>query len=629
MAIDPMAGMENMDPEFLRRLRMQQEAEAAQVGLAGTGLGTQAIEAEGEAAPIEGPTAEVPFRFTQQELNPRGEAVSGQMGRDPRARSAFGLPMAQSQAALPIMYQSQLPMQDRAIAIGKTDAYKDLAGYSDIVNPNSLRGRASIAGLEGFEGPTQNTLMFDMDLIGKGMGFSDSKIQRMLSYKPRGTKEVEVFDREGNVTGTRLVHQGPGKNTEAFGKSFGDEEQFFMGLAQMSGKPGGKAGRMEGEKNYRGAEGVDYGNQKDLDFKLDDPRHMAEIAKIGERYAMGRGGNIGGDEKESLFRTQRGYDRQFRDAGRVSGSIWEDKSTLVKMGMMAAMAAVSGGALGPLLAGALAPTLGLAGATAGSVAGGLGGSLLTGASMGLTGGAMGGLLQSISSGFEGGLGGTLKNIGMGAGIGGLSGGVLGGLSHAGSLAFGGQGFQGLQGAQTGVTGAGTEAESFVQAGLSADELVKSGYIQSGVGTQGGAAYGVMPSLGQGQMANIVPISQSSFRNISPTGAGALWGAQGGATGGSTPDRGVFDRIKDVARGPAGKIAMQTGQGAMEAHQRGTMATEAALQAGEAQGARASAQAQTMRSGLRAQREGIFGTRLPDSPFYDPIEDILSAQEGAL
>jgi hypothetical protein len=480
MAIDPMAGMEQMDPEYLRRLQMMQEAEQAQLGLAGTGLGSQAIEAEGEVAPVEGPTPDIPFRYTQQELSPGAHATAGQWDRNPRARSAFGLPMSQAQAAMPIMYQSQLPMVERQVATGKIDQYRGLEGFKDITDPNSLRGRAAIAELSGFEGKSTPTLMFDMAKIGEGMGFSESKVQRMLGYSPNrnavyrgvGTRDSEFRGPRGLISdmerqkllseglttsrgrdGEELtqftpsqfqrVYQGPKRGSEAFGKNFGDEEQFFMGLAQLSGKPGGKAGRMEGGPNFRGTEGFDYGKQKGLDLDLDDPRHMAEVANIGQRYTSGRGFTIQGDEKKGLFTQQRDIDRRFREAGRVSGSIWEDKGKLMQIGVMAAMAAMTGGALGPVLAGALAGPLGLAGAGGIGVASGLGGSILTGASMGLTGGAMGGLMKSMGTGFQGGLGGTLKNIGMGAGIGGLSGGVLGGIGHGASLAMGGQGFQGL------------------------------------------------------------------------------------------------------------------------------------------------------------------------------------------
>jgi hypothetical protein len=51
-------------------------------------LAEQDLGAE-EGDELEGPTAEVPYRYTEQALNPRAAAVSGRAQRDPRARSGY------------------------------------------------------------------------------------------------------------------------------------------------------------------------------------------------------------------------------------------------------------------------------------------------------------------------------------------------------------------------------------------------------------------------------------------------------------------------------------------------------------------------------------------------------------
>jgi hypothetical protein len=612
-------------------------------------LAEGAMESEEAQVPFEEQMEINPFRYTQQAMNPRAEAVSGTAQRDPRARSAFtGVPAGMGgKPAFDTLYQNTLPMKDVALARGDLDQYRELEGFSEIHNPNSMRGRAAIAQLSGFEGKTQNTLMFDMNTIGLGMGFSQAKIDRLM----------------GGYTAN-------GKSP--YGKKFSDEEKFFMGLSMLSSNPGGKAGRVKGGPNYKGAEGADYGKQKSLDLDLDDPRHMAEVVRMGGtaygmRGRMGQWGNrdplasqadagggqvppellakvmgggkmdgmfggaleasratgtaradipsaevskllgggqakleglfggefdrqgrpittartegtsdiakqlIGGrynninwDDKKGLFYQQRDIDRKFREAGRVSGSFWEtmsDPGNIAKMVMVAGLAAMTGGALGPVLAGALAPTLGLAGAGGVGVAAGLGGSLLTGASMGLTGGAMAGLTQSAMSGFEGGAMGTLKNIGMGAGIGALSGGVMGGLGHGASIAMGGQGFQGLgaggfsQGDLGAMSLAGADPSDLqAMAALSASHggavggiggdhtTIQRGGIQgqAGLSDQAGfaeKAYGVVTSpgakaIGKGLMsgAEHAQAKAAASEQMLKQGTGMVSGAQAGGLG---------------------------------------------------------------------------------------------------
>jgi hypothetical protein len=556
-----------------------------------------AVEAEGAQIPFEEQMAINPFRYTQQALNPRAEAVSGTAQRDPMARSAFtGAPQSRG-PSFDTLYQNTLPMRDVALARGDLDQYRDLKGFEDIRNPNSMRGRAAIAGLEGFSGKTQNTLMFDMNAIGQGMGYSQKKIDSLMGGGSAG--------------------QSP------YGKKFSDEEKFFMGLSMLSSSPGGKAGRVKGGPNYTGIEGADYGKQKSLDLDLDDPRHMAQVVKMGgtaygargrfNRWGdatgeqpMGRTGLVGDgkldpklqrilsggkysyvdwEDKKGLFTQQRDIDRQFRKAGRVSGSFMEtmtEPSNIAKMVIIAGLAAATGGALGPVLAGALAPSLGLAGAGGVGVSAGLGGAMLTGASMGITGGAMAGLSQSAMGGFEGGLGGTLKNIGMGAGIGAVSGGVMGGLGHGASLAMGGQGFEGL--------GAG-------------------GFSQGD--------YGAM------SLAGANPSDLQAMAQLSANYGGAAGGIGGDHTainrsgvqgqGGISDTAGIAEKTWNVVTSPGAKAIGKGLMSGAEHAQAKASASEAMLAKGT--GMVSNAQAGGLGAGLAAQGS-MFAQGLPDNPYYN-------------
>jgi hypothetical protein len=533
------------------------------------------------------------FRFQQNALSGQATGAAGGIDtRVPIARSPALAGMAPS-VDPGMWHQDRLPVREAILAKGNIGQYKGLEGFADIARPNTLRGREAIAGLSGFEGDTYKTGLFDMMKIGQGMGMEEDEIQALMNYEKGG----------------------------------GAEGKMFHGLMELSGASG-KGWKIEGAS----------GKQKSLDLDIDDPRHMAEVKDFGERsmrrprviegrmnertgemmpdrHISGGPSKIGGDSK-SLFYQQRNIDRTFRKAGRVSGNeIGMDM--IVKGIAIAGLAAMTGGALGPVLAGVIGPAL--MGAS-GFAAGGLGASIIGGASAGLVGGAAGGFASSAMSGFEGGLSGTLKNIGMGAGMGMVGGGLMGGLSGGGTLSFQAPGtanramltsgqLAGIGGA--GASGAGSAGSNFIMTPAGPMSVAPTG-----AGTA---------SLTGITSANAAALGYSGIGG----GAGGMSAGQG--VSGARSQASFIDQAGNIASkfGESAKIAGQgIGSAAQEAGARGA-AVQAQLQEAQSTGAAAQAQSAQARAAGLASNIRAKSNIFQDNPFYDPIEDFETGQVGVV
>ncbi len=607
-------------------------------------LATQAITAEPvEEEPI-GPTTDIPFRYTEQALNPRAEAVRGREQRDPRARSVYtGMP-AQARQAAGMFHDDRIPMRRMEYATGGIGQYRDLEGFTDIGNPNTLRGREQIAQLSGFEGPTGVTGVVDMMQLAQGMGISEERAQQLMNFNPNPAYRLQSAIEERGVRGLlgrkigqddlnallergakrseldpafkRQITRGGGRDQVLSKRDFRqtgvmnarelgrikDEERLFLGFSQLSGSSG------------RGWEIDDAtGRQKNLDLKMDDPRHMAVVDRLGSNLLWGRAGaagNLSGDDR-ALFYRQRNIDRRFRKAGRESGSIWENPGRIIQGVTLAAMAAMTAGALAPVAAGALG--IGLAsGGIAGMGAGTIGASLATGALGGaIGGGAMTGLqaLTGQDVSWRSGL----MNVGLGA----LGGGVMGGLAHGiHNIGQGAGAFQNL---------AGGPSSMYIPAG--------GGYIDvpqgmmaggaGGIGGAGGAAGGYyqhpaaqgMALRGPGGAPMVLPddLAQQIMQSAGMSGgiSGAQVGAGAQQAGSPAPGQHPFSPREVGVAAARGGIESGVGQQMQAAQQ------EQMIQQSMARGRQSAAQARSTRQGIQSQYPGIFGMQLPDNPFYDP------------
>ena len=287
-----------------------------------------------------------------------------------------------------------------------------------------------------------------------------------------------------------------------------------------------------------------------------------------------------------LFYKQRTQDRDFREAGRVSGG--EIGPDMVIKGIaIAGLAAMTGGALAPLLAGVLAPALmGFGSMASGAVIGG---------AAGMAGGAAAGLAGSGMSGFKGGLSGTLKNMGMGAGIGGAGGSLVGGVA--------------------GATGTGAAAASGAQA--------------SGAGTNVMTPAGPVNIGADGAMTQITSANAASLGYTGMSGATGT-GTNVGTVEGGDPSDTVIANKAGAVLDKFGSSSKVVGQGLSSTMQEaGAIEDATAQQLLEAQQAGSAAQVQSAQAnaaGLQsriAQKNAIF----EDNPFYDPIEDFDAAQAG--
>jgi len=527
-----------------------------------------ALNPYGEDQPIEeeGPTEELPFRFTEHSLNPRAEATTGMAQRDPRARSAYtghGLQQAKESGMTGELYDKQLPLRYGNIATGNVSQYEGLTGFSDISNPMSLRGREQIAGLSGFEGTSQRTQMFDIKAIGKGMGMKDEAIDQLMNvkYKDQYYKTESKENEEGRVStsrvGTAMTKEQAleqGLNLDDLKRSrvvdsdiseltkrkggIRDEAAFLRGLMKLSG---------DGGKYSSGADQA-TGRQSGMDLKLHRPEQIAHIANMGRQELGGGWGGvrydkgIGNDAEDSLYKYQK---RQGRDIRQTSAPKTDWTGNIMKTAVIMGLTGITGGALAPMI-GPVA---------AGMVAGGAGGAM-----------------SQLGSGEKF----NWKQVGIGAALGGAGG-------YAASK------FAGTPQTTGGATG--------TSAGQSRSIV---GQQEFGPSVMGGG------DVGQGG------IQSFDHSGLQYSGGGGV-----GTTGLTKDDvlskgSGILDEgIKQYADDQA----LQEGVRA----QRGAMSD---------QGSARQASVSQARSAFAASAPaGIFGMKLPDSEFYDPMEDMESAQQG--
>lgn len=323
-----------------------------------------------------GPTDDLPYRFTEQALNPRATATTGQAQRDPRARSAFTGATAQREAGFggDILYKKQLPMRAVSIARGSIDKYQGLAGFSDISDPNSLRGREAIANLGGFSGDTQKTNIMDMPQIGKQLGLNETQMDQAMNqtfedtYTRMGDRENEkgrVLRGKGDAIGEAMTEAEMKEMRDAnpnFSFKQGrrltsdqsslldkdgnmlDEVKFFRGLARLSDSGEGTTGK-----------------QKNLEFDLGSDREIQQLMKLGGKNDFSTG-------KNALMDDQRAIDTKLRKGGKTS-KYSKYFEAGIKTAIMASFAAAGGVALGPALGSAMGGSGFAMGAGAGAAGG--------------------------------------------------------------------------------------------------------------------------------------------------------------------------------------------------------------------------------------------------------------------
>jgi len=535
---------------------------------------------EEESEDIQGPTDALPYRFTEQALNPRAEATTGVAQRTPTARSAFGGGVANPGGIRSdIMYKDTLPMRTTTIAGGKLSEYDKLAGYSDINDPGSLRGREQIAGLKGFEGDTQRTSVMDMKAIGESMGFSPEKVDQLMNVQREDTYTQQERYKSGETRGGNIQYSNrdvgdamsinqrdelmsQGKLSEndfttgsritsdtnlVYGKDgqLGNEERFFRGLMNMSDRTG------DFDKNTMG------GDQKPLEFNLGSARQLNEVVGMGSMDPSEY------DMKDDLFTQQRDVNRRLQHGGKENK--WSSRfQTFGKLAIMAGFGVAGGALIGPAAAGAMGVT-GAAGT--GAVAGGIGGFTAAG-----TG-------QMMNDEF------SAKQLGMATGMGALAGGAL---NYYGSA------------------NAATPNASSLQTGDTMTASAQFNPDQSNV---------FAPSASSLKTGQPMTVPTDFNTTIDPMTGLPATGAPEAAGTTDVDTKEVFKQGSD--------ISLQT--------EKSEMAKEQAMDR-QRQQTQSSAQAnantiQKTRSQLEEGQGGLFGTQLPDDPYYDPEEDFGGIQQG--
>lgn len=547
-----MFGME--DEEEIRRRLMEQQLMNPTQAITGTGLGEQAIEAETGEEPI-GPTPEVPFRFTQQELNPRASAArGGRTQRDPRARSPFQAGGFQPGGE----FVMGLPTIDTTFGSGE----------------NTFGGR-----------------IFDINAIGQQMGIDQERINEIMGMSPQRQTTYSIGSpRYGNYEQfssqkavDRYLENQEAKHNARYGRyqapnvrsstrtlpisGLSDEEALLRGIAATYADP--RTGTMQAfTKPGSKAAGED----------------TASLMRLGRTGRVIDPANMTPEQYEQRRRSQ---DRWFRKQGQQEGD--DLFGSIIRSAIPAAFGAIAGIASGGALIPALGPIMG------GITAGGIGG---------LTSGAAGGL---ISGDFD--LANIAMSTGLGAAAGGFGGAIFGGAPTSpqvtGPFSVIGNAPQGIS-SNLGAAGALGNVGSAGQLPM---------YTAPGAGAVG--EHIVASPRMVGHALNLATGTQSASNILAQNLV------QAGIIGGGGGAPGLISRLREAARHPAARVGSATVQGGFRGagvHRAQTMAEQAMMRsAGQASGT----------FGKRLQQSGIFQRRLPENEFYDPIEDVMSAQEGAL
>jgi hypothetical protein len=178
----------------------------------------------------------------------------------------------------------------------------------------------------------------------------------------------------------------------------------------------------------------------------------------------------------------------------------------------------------------------------------------------------------------------------------------------------------LGGAAAGAIGGGLSGTiQGLSAGQRGLDLLRSAGTGVGVGAgAGGLASGVGSLFGGATGAEAQMIAAQGAIPDVTTGTGVAAGVSSAQAAGSTGLDNVFSKAQDLSEG-AKTLGGATAQGYAETQSMIEARNQQLMSAGQAGSAFA--------QGL--QTSGMFSKKLPEGEFYDPIEDVLSAQQGAL
>ena len=376
----------------------------------------------------QGPTPEMPFKFTEQALNPRAQAVSGVAQRDPRARSAFtGL--------APGFGQTQMSEEDQQFAMGKAFGLnkKEIREVIEgqVVLPMGIKGK-NLAQIEEAKAEKLQEKSAANEL-GSSVARSNPILSNLMSAsRGRGVESPDATsDRTNRMAGemgqqfarfgdeTNKPQQGDpddrgGSSRENIGMSM-----LFMGLSPE-------------QRVFRTFMAMDPKAQAKVDFK--DERFVHAMYKMGNNSAAEFskfGGMDAGDQRDWI---------QEKQSSKSGGNLM---SRIGKAVTLTGVAALTGGAIGGMLAAPLAAGgFGLGSTAAGAFGGAAGGftsagmnqliagqfnpqGLATSTVLGAAGGAIGGHFagageagQSVEaanlapqvSQAQGGLGGAVQSV---------------------------------------------------------------------------------------------------------------------------------------------------------------------------------------------------------------------------
>jgi hypothetical protein len=414
--------------------------------------------------------------------------------------------------------------------------------------------------------------VFDVNAIGQGMGISEERMQEILSMKPGRQYSYTL----GNAReGDGQIYRTREDAERAMGSGYGGE-----GIRESS-RIIPISGLSDEEALLRGIAATFADERTGGMQAFTKPGSKAAGEDVASLMTLGRTGNVIHPAKmtsDQYEKARTGQEDWFRRQGQKDNDALMGQ--IMKGVMIAGIAAMTGGALGPLLAGVVGPTV-MAG-------GGLAAGALGGASAGLVGGLTAGSLQSLISGDF-----NLRNIGMSGLMGMAGGGILGGAAGA----FGGGG----------ATVPTTTAQNSAILGLGAGPLRPEVAVQM-----------AQNQLGTG----LSQFASPTLQHLANPAASAVVSA-GIGTGAGASSSGIIGRLREVAEHPAAKMAVQAGRGGMqgaEAHRMQTMAEQQMSRSrGQVSGS----------FGRGLQRNPMFQKKLPENEFYDPVADVLSAQEGAV
>lgn len=549
----------------------------------------QAITAEESQTEPEGPTPEVPFRYTEQALNPRAEAVRGIAQRDPRARSPYagGIPggiMSDEDFMASLADQLGLSKKEATEAISpkfsgglfSRDRFADeylqqLGKISAKVKPYvGAEGPLSKGRADGYYIPSGRMSRFEQEQMEKYLnsplaGMAGTPINLWNVPESRALEASRTYQDVRDAAQEAIASDPRGH----LGIST-DPTTIAMSRVGDSGGGGGIyqswRAQIEPEQGmYRLFDklGPEATRQLLQDPKFKNPWAQLGLSQIGQSLRARIPQKDGKPWTGELLRRAKNIGEPPEPRGGIGGIIGSAIKTIIP----AAITGIASFFGGPIV---------------GAIVGGATGGLQTGfrdpkaALMGAASGAIGGL---------------------------------------GANYFGGARGLGLLGTNPTFAGAETVARALgAQGGLTGPF---SAIAQSPESISGGMASGLSG------------ITNPTLRHVAETqiAQAAQIGTQSGAAGtqslfGLDESGSIFDKAKAVVTSPGGRAVGQVGQTAMKgvknAMEEQAM-VEQAKSAVEAQ-ARSAGQGLAAGPGMR-QGTSIFQQKLPDNPYYDPNEYI--------